>query len=725
VTHSSVQLQRVLVTTVWLGLIIAGPSAADDALTAVRVSVRSEGQALYGATVAAGALLSVPTDERGEAVLSLPAGEANVTVTAVGYTSFTTTITVGVGPEQSLDVELEEAAATHEEEVIVTATRSGRRVEDEALRVEVLSREEIEEKLLMTPSDISMLLNETSGLRVQVASPSLGAANVRVQGLRGRYTQLLSDGLPLYGGQSGSISLLQIPPMDLGQVEVIKGVASALYGASALGGVINLVSRRPAETGEGEVLLNQTTEVGTDAVFWASGPGGDRAGYTFLGGAHRQTKRDIDEDGWADLPEFERFVLRPRGNWENGAGRSLFLTAGAMLEDRQGGTMPGSGRFASQAYAESLSTRRFDAGLAARLPWAARLVSLKGSGVTQRHRHTFGAVRESDVHDTFFTEASVSATAGRHTWVAGAALQVEQYRSRDLPVFDYTHTTPALFIQDELALTDRATLAASARLDHHSVYGAFFNPRVSLLLRPTPWTVRLSGGTGSFAPTPFTEETEAVGLSRLAPLGTLRAERAFGASLDVGRTFGPVEANATAFVSTVRDPLSLVTSDQGRLMLVNTAAPTRTFGGELLVRWRREPFVATGTYTLTHSTEQLPGEPRLEVPLTPRHALGLVSAWERHGVGRVGVELYYVGRQRLADNPFRPTSRSYVILGALAERRFGRVRVFLNAENLSDARQTRHDPLVRPFAAPDGRRTVDVWAPLEGRIFNAGIRVGF
>src|SRR4030095_14170060 len=104
-----------------------------------------------------------------------------------------------------------------------TATRSGVRIEDEPLRVEVLGQEEVEEKTMMTPGDIAMMLNETSGLRVQVTSPSLGAANVRVQGLRGRYAQLLSDGLPLYGGQTGSIGLLQIPPLDLAQVEVIKG----------------------------------------------------------------------------------------------------------------------------------------------------------------------------------------------------------------------------------------------------------------------------------------------------------------------------------------------------------------------------------------------------------------------------------------------------------------------------------------------------------------------
>src|SRR5207245_5930707 len=96
-------------------------------------------------------------------------------------------------------------------------------------------QEEIEEKLMMTPGDITMMLNEMGGLRVQTTSPGLGAASVRIQGMKGRYTRFLSDGLPLFGQQGGGLGLLQIPPMDLGQVEVIKGAASALYGAGAIG----------------------------------------------------------------------------------------------------------------------------------------------------------------------------------------------------------------------------------------------------------------------------------------------------------------------------------------------------------------------------------------------------------------------------------------------------------------------------------------------------------
>ena len=99
--------------------------------------------------------------------------------------------------------------------------------------------------------------------------------------------------------------------------------------------------------------------------------------------------------------------------------------------------------------------------------------------------------------------------------------------------------------------------------------------------------------------------------------------------------------------------------------------------------------------------------------------------WEAENGGRVGLEAYYTGPQRLEANPYRSRSRGYISFGLLAERRFGPVRLFINAENLTDARQTRWDSLVRPAPGPDGRWTVDAWAPLDGRVFNGGLRLAF
>src|SRR3977135_129363 len=196
-----------------------------------------------------------PTDRRGEVRIDVIPGSIELTVVKEGFAPVTTTITVAGGQQQPVTIELEKLP-TVEETITVSATRTDRGLEDQPMRVEVLDREEIDEKLMMTPRDVVMTLNEMGGMRVQATSPSLGAASVRIQGMRGRYTRFLSDGLPLFGAQVGSFGLLQIPPMDLGKVEVIKGVASSQYGAGAMGGVVNLISRRPGKEPERELLLN-------------------------------------------------------------------------------------------------------------------------------------------------------------------------------------------------------------------------------------------------------------------------------------------------------------------------------------------------------------------------------------------------------------------------------------------------------------------------------------
>ena len=99
--------------------------------------------------------------------------------------------------------------------------------------------------------------------------------------------------------------------------------------------------------------------------------------------------------------------------------------------------------------------------------------------------------------------------------------------------------------------------------------------------------------------------------------------------------------------------------------------------------------------------------------------------WEREDAGRIGIEIYYTGAQRLEEDPYATRSRPYVILGLLIERRVGRFRVFVNGENLTGVRQSEWHPLIRPERAPDGRWTVDAWAPLEGRNVNGGLRFQF
>jgi iron complex outermembrane receptor protein len=624
-----------------------------------------------------------------------------------------------------------------EETVIVTATRTNTRLQDQPVRVEVIDREEIEEKALMTPGSVAMLLGETTGLRVQTTSPALGAANVRIQGLRGRYSQLVADGLPLYGAQGDSFSLLQVPPLDLGQVEIIKGAASALYGASALGGVINLVSRRPEEP-ERELLINATSQSGHDVTTWLAHPISKTASWTLLGGYHRQSEQDLDEDGWLDLPSFERVVLRPRIFSDNGAGTTLFATVGVMAEDRNGGTAAGrppspdgfgvAGTPNGGAFTQSLRSRHVDGGFVGRwLAFENRVLTVRGSYMRRALDRRFGLTAEHGVRNTWFGETSLQGASGRQTWVAGAAFQQDRHALRELPQFEYQFSTPSVFLQDEIALNAAWTFAVSARADMHSEYGLLATPRISLLSRPAAgWTIRLAAGTGAFAPTPFTEETEETGLSRVRPLSGLRAERARSTSLDVTRVFGSIEITGTVFGSVVLNPVVARDLDAGMIEFLNAPESTRTGGTELLVRYRREGFVALATHAWTRSTEfDANEELRRAVPLTPTHAASVNAIWEGDDWGRFGIEMYFVGTQQLDENPYRRTGRPHLLIGALAERRIGGVRVFINAENLLDVQQTNYDPLVLRAPRPDGRWTVDAWAPLDGRVVNGGIRVSF
>lgn len=628
-------------------------------------------------------------------------------------------------PKPPAEPPVTEEVPAVEEFVEVSATRSGKRLEDQPMRVEVLEREEIEEKLLMTPGDIVMMLNEMGGMRVQATSPSLGAASVRIQGMRGRYTRFLSDGLPLFGEQVGALSLMQIPPMDLSQVEVIKGVASSLYGAGAMGGVVNLISRRPGPEPQREFVLNRSTRGATDAVAWLGQPLSAGWGVTLLGSGHWQDQVDVNDDAWADLPGYSRGVVRPRLSWDNGQGSTVFATTGVTIENRTGGTMPGLGLPSGAGpYREALETRRFDAGVVGQTLMRQRyVVSARAAFAQQRHDHQFGEHRERDRHDTLFGETTIRGASGRHTWVLGAALEREAYRAIDVPRFDFTYTVPGVFAQDDVLVTSWLSLSASARLDHHSAYGTFVSPRVSALARSGAWNARLSAGTGFFGPSPLTEETEAAGLTRLQIPDALRAEEGRSASFDLSRTDGPASYSVTLFASRVQHPIHVEPDARG-LVLTNLVDPTTNTGVELLGTLRHSPFSLTASYTYVRSRERVSGVSE-DVPLTPRHSAGLVGMWEREDVGRVGVEWYYTGVQRLEHNPYRGVSEPYTIVGLLAEKQFGRLRVFINGENLTGVRQTRWDALLRPDRASDGRWTVDAWAPLDGRTINGGIRLMF
>lgn len=707
----------------WLFLFLITAARAQVPQPSIHLEVKSDAGPVQGAQVTAKDH-SAQTGPDGAAVLPVSLGHVQVTVTKEGFFPAHVALIIDAAKEWPLTVELQ-PQKEQQEEITVYATRTDTRLQDSPLHVEVVSQDEINEELAMRPGDISMLLNEMGGMRVQTTSPALGASSVRVQGMLGRYTAFLSDGLPLFGQQGAGLGLLQIPPMDLGQVEVIKGNTSALYGSAAMAGVVNLISRRPEDKPVHEFLFNESSLGETDGSMFLAKHLTPHWAASLLGGGYFQRHQDLNGDAWADVAGYKRGVLRPRFYWDNKSGGTALLTGGVIIEDRLGGTVPGAVLPGTgQPYTEALKTRRYDLGGSVQWLLAGRYV-LTGrfSASEQEHQHHFGGDIERDRHELLFGEVSIKGTWGKHNWVAGTASQRDAFHPRETPQFAYTYVVPGIFAQDDITLAPWLSASASARLDFHDRYGTFFSPRLSALLRKGGWTSRLSAGQGFFAPTPLTEETEAAGLARLQLPAPLNAERGRSASIDLTRHSGPVSVTGTLFMSNIDHPVYV---DRGAAYrILNLPGPTKNRGVELLATWRKTPFTATATYTYVKATELEP-EGRVEVPLTPRQSFGAVGMWDKEGVARVGLECYYTGTQRLEYNPYRDVSKPYVLVGAMAERKVAaHVKLFVNAENLGNVRQTRWDPLLLPSRESDGRWTVDAWAPLEGRVINGGARFTF
>jgi len=573
-------------------------------------------------------------------------------------------------------------------------------------------------------------------MRVQTTSAAASTANLRIHGMSGRYTQILNDGIPSLGGLSAGFGLTQVVPLDLRQVEVLKGATSSLYGADAIAGVVNFLPKLPGEDFETSLLLNATTQSGFDAAGYFS-ERFNETGVSMLASHNRQARFDVDGDGFADIAQFERTTVTPRVLHRFSETLSARLALSFLDEHRIGGAMDEIPFAAASTppYTETITTNRLDAS--SHIDWHPsdnQSFSLKLAWLNSTRDAIYGNDPFIADQKVYFCDAQLSLDLPHHNLLVGSALRIDDFQDKT-PFFSsrsYRYTVPSLFVQDEIHAADAVVLVLSARLDFHNTFGTFFVPRFSLMYRPfSTMTLRLGVGTGYKAPTIFVEEAEEVGFRTVRPLANARPEQAQSLSYDVNwRTIvGDVtlDCNSALFFTTVKDALS---ADEDSLQtdvvfLRNSTGPMKSLGSEVSFRLTYGDFKISLGYTYVYATQEHQGR-SAELELNPRHSFGVVIVWEslqKHL--KVGLENYWTGSQRIERNPFRTTTPAYWVTGLIAEKGFGNFRLFVNLENIFDTRQTRYDPVFIRNAALGTIRTLPVYAPLEGRVINGGIRFVF
>ncbi len=675
-------------------------------------------------------------DTSGIASVSFPSnGEYTLVATAVGYEGKETKITI---PYTSDTLEIELESREHEmAEVVVQSTRTSRTIANVPTRVETIELEEIDEKNNMRPANVAMLLHESTGIQVQQTSATSGNASIRIQGLDGRYTQLLKDGFANFGNFSSGLSVLEIPPLDLKQVEIIKGPASPLFGGGAIAGVVNFISKTPRAKPEYSFILNQSNIGQSNIGGFASGRG-KKVGYTMLALYNKTNAYDVDKDDFTEVPKSNEYTLHPKLFIYPNETTTITLGNSLTSGERTGGdiqVIKGKSDATHQYFEKNKTLRNISTfELDKKLGDRKRFVAKQSFSVFDRTidipAYTFAGVNYNG-----YTDVSYLTNGNKHSLVVGGNFIYDKFNEKDKSSSnrDNTLRTGGLYSQHTWDATDKIKLESGLRVDvanyRNAIYSkteVFVLPRVSLLVKYSPqWSSRIGAGMGYKTPTLFTEETETIQYQNVDQLNNVKSEKSYGGTADVNFRTNITDDlaftfNHMFFYTWINTPLVLENYATNNYRFVNASEPVQSAGFETNARFIfKDNFKLFLGYTFTDTkAKYLSGNQFL--PLVPRNKLNTALIYEKEGVIKLGLEGYFTGRQYLSNGTHTP---SFSEFGFMAEKIFKRFSLFANLENFTDTRQSKYKNVVNGSHL---NPTFDeIWTHTEGFVVNGGIKLRF
>lgn len=667
------------------------------------------------------------TDSNGTATLrNIPNGSHRVSVSHVGYIPASISYTFPI-TDTAVIIFLEKTKET-EEEVIVSSSRTESGIENLPTKIEVLGAEEVNEEVGIKPGNIASLLGDVAGIQIQQTSAATGNAEMRVQGLPGKYTQILKDGMPLFGGYSGSFSILQIPPLDLKQIEIVKGASSTLYGGGAIAGMVNLVSKRPKEgVFEKTILLNQSTLKESNANIYLSNRK-NKTGYTFFSGLNYQRPVDVNKDGFSDLPDTKSFFIHPTLFFYPDGKNMIYVGYNGVFEKRKGGDMQAVKNHSDNQHQYFVSNRSYrhtvDADWEYKVNPTDRFI-LKGTTSWFDRKIETNVFGMTATQLSYFTEASYLKKWKTNDLVAGLNVTGEHFEKK-LPdssqLNNYSQTTLGVFMQDDWRISPAFIIQPGLRIDHHNQYGNFVLPRLSMLYRINSYFItRLGGGLGYKIPTVFSSDIDERDYARLRPPEDVKAERSAGANWDINyhqKANGwDLTANQTLFYNRINHPLLVFDNGSGPITFDNAAKPITTKGFETYIQVLHDELEIYLGYIYTSAQKRYDNS-NSHLSLIAKNKFATIIAYEFSEDFRAGIESAYTGKQYLDDGRRTP---GYLFMAAMIRYDYWQFSFVLNCENLLDYRQTRKESIViPPYTNPTFRQ---LWAPIDGRVVNVSVRI--
>ena len=729
--QSTIFTQMKTIILAFLALLYASMTFSQNSFRAI-IKDGETREVLFGANaIVKGTVNGASSNQNGFLeITNIQNGTQTIIFSFIGYNEKSEIYEFPLTLSEPLEILLSASQDEHLEEVIISSTRSSRTIANTPTRVEAISGEELEEKGNMKPGDIRMLLNESTGIQTQQTSATSYNSSIRIQGLDGKYTQILRDGFPLYAGFSGGLSLMQIAPLDLKQVEVIKGASSTLYGGGAIAGLVNLISKKPEEKREVSVMLNGTSAQGLDvSAFYAQKF--NKIGTTIFASYNLGTPYDPSDVGFTAIPKFSRVTVNPKLFVYFNDKTTLNAGFQTTIEERIGGDIIyiEDGGSSQHSYFEKNNTNRIS--------------SQVGIDHTINERSTFSFKNSISYYDrtieipdfkfsgdqiSSFSELSYIHKEEKSEWITGLNLWSDQFNQNELnfsEAVDYQHSTVGAFVQNTSNLTEKLTLETGLRGDYQNEYGFFVLPRVSALLKVNPkLSLRLGGGLGYKTPTVFTEDAERIQFRNVLPIDVTKteAEESIGANFDINYKTELsndlfFSLNTLLFYTQVKDPLILTPTSADSYEFLQPNGYLDTKGLETNIKLSYKDFKLFVGYTVADVQEHY-NDNSTTFPLVAKHRLNNVLMYEVEEKLKMGLEAYYFSPQQLNDGA---TGRDYWLFGFMVEKIWERFSIFINFENFGNTRQTKFDTIYTgPITDPTFR---DIYAPVDGFVVNGGLKI--
>jgi outer membrane receptor for ferrienterochelin and colicins len=405
------------------------------------------------------------------------------------------------------------------EEVVVTGTSTPKLYRDTPVKTSVASAKEIENK---GASSLADSLEIVTGVRTENNCQNCNFTQVRINGMEGKYTQILIDGQPVISSLAGVYALEQIPANMINKLEVVKGGGSALYGGNAVAGVVNVILQEPTRNAtrfsfSQEFIQNAANSIVNINNDFVSKESDTKA--SFFANFQKRDSMDYDDDGFSDLGELTNVSFGSNySHYFNGISGKFKMNFSSIFEDRRGGNKLDFPEHMADI-AESIRTRRTDLGLGWEQTFAKESILKLNVGYSLTKRKSYyGAQQDLDAWgqtsnpvfnaNLLFNNFSLD----KHSLLVGLSFQADILDDR-APAYgrtiDETYSNYGLFVQDEMSMfSDDVTLLLGARADKHSkIESIIVSPRVSLLYKGFHnFTMRATFSSGYRAPQVFDED---------------------------------------------------------------------------------------------------------------------------------------------------------------------------------------------------------------------------